>query len=90
LDTFTPNNSQLRERGIGFSGGAMGTNNLGIRAIDNIVALGKKGGIMETADAEWLKFALVNSGLGLIGYKNRSSLENYFSLFASYLMFDDA
>lgn len=90
LDTFTPNNSKLRERGIGFSGGAMGTDNLGIRAIDNIVALGKKGGIMETADAEWLKFALVNSGLGLIGYKNRSSLENYFSLFASYLMFDDA
>ena len=90
LDTFTPNNSKLRERGIGFSGGAMGTDNLGIRAIDNIVALGKKGGIMETTDVEWLKFALVNSGLGLIGYKNRSSLENYFSLFASYLMFDDA
>lgn len=90
LDTFTPNNHQLRERGIGFSGGAMGTDDSGIRAIDNIVALGKKGGIMETVDAEWLKFALVNSGLGLIGYKNRSSLENYFSLFASYLMFDDA
>jgi hypothetical protein len=45
---------------------------------------------MSKQNIEWLRFALLNSGLGLIGYSNRSSLENYFSMFASFLMFDDA
>ena len=81
----------MRERGIGFSGGAMGKDNNGFSVIDNILAMGKKAHILDVKDdAEWLKFALINSGLGLLGFKNRSSLENYFSLFASYLMFDDA
>lgn len=78
------------EAGIGFSGGAMGKNDLGFSALDNIVALGQKGGILTSEDITWLKFALVNSGLGLLGFKNRATLENYFSLFASFLMFDDA
>ena len=90
LDTFV-DNSKLRERGIGFSGGAMGTNSNGLSVIDNILALGEKGNLLDPeTDAEWLKFALLNSGLGLIGHFNRYSLENYFSLFAAYLMFDDA
>lgn len=81
----------MRERGIGFSGGAMGKDNNGFSVIDNILAMGKKAHVLDAQDdAEWLKFALINSGLGLLGFKNRSSLENYFSLFASYLMFDDA
>ena len=90
LDTFVPG-TKMRERGIGFSGGAMGKDNNGFSVIDNILAMGKKAHILDVKDdAEWLKFALINSGLGLLGFKNRSSLENYFSLFASYLMFDDA
>ena len=90
LDTFIPG-TKMRERGIGFSGGAMGKDNNGFSVIDNILAMGKKAHILDVKDdAEWLKFALINSGLGLLGFKNRSSLENYFSLFASYLMFDDA
>lgn len=79
------------EAGIGFSGGAMGTNHSGLSVIDNLIALGKKAGnIITDNDKEWLEFALLNSGLGLLGFKNRASLENYFSLFASFLMFDDA
>lgn len=90
LDTFV-SGTKMRERGIGFSGGAMGKDNNGFSVIDNILAMGKKAHVLDVeSDAEWLKFALINSGLGLLGFKNRSSLENYFSLFASYLMFDDA
>ena len=90
LDTFV-SGTKMRERGIGFSGGAMGQENNGFSVIDNILAMGKKAHILDAKnDAEWLKFALINSGLGLLGFKNRSSLENYFSHFASYLMFDDA
>ena len=80
----------LVEAGFGFSGGAMGTNDMGLSALDNLVALGQQGLAMSERNIEWLRFALLNSGLGLIGYSNRSSLENYFSMFASFLMFDDA
>ena len=79
------------EAGIGFSGGAMGKNDSGLSVIDNLIALGKQGGnVLTDEDGTWLKFALLNSGLGLLGFKNRATLENYFSLFASFLMFDDA
>ena len=90
LDNFVEG-TKLRERGIGFSGGAMGAKNNGLSVLDNILALGSKAHILDPeTDAEWLRFALLNSGLGLLGNFNRYSLENYFSLFAAYLMFDDA
>ena len=69
----------------------MGAKNNGLSVLDNILALGSKAHILDPeTDAEWLRFALLNSGLGLLGNFNRYSLENYFSLFAAYLMFDDA
>jgi len=42
------------------------------------------------ADTDWLILALINCGQGMIGYKNKSSLEDYLSAFVGLLMFSDA
>lgn len=81
----------IHERGIGFQGGAMGENSNYASVVDNIVMLAKAGNLSGYAtDAEWLKFAILNSGIGLIGERKKSTLENYITLFAAYLMFSDA
>ena len=39
------------------------------------------GGITDL-DANWLLFALINCGTGMIGAQNKNSLEDYLSAFA--------
>lgn len=81
----------IYERGIGFQGGAMGENSDYSSVVDNIIMLAKAGNISGyAADAEWLKFAILNSGIGLVGERKKATLENYITLFAAYLMFSDA
>lgn len=79
------------EMGAGFHGGAIGKNDSALSALENVKNLYlKSGNAIEEKDLIWLKTAILNSGSGLIGAKNKSSLEAYFSMFVSYLMFDDA
>lgn len=69
---------------IGFSGGSIGANI--IEQIENICDFFELGGIT-TADRDWLIFATLNCGSGLLGSNLRPTLENYFSVVASMLMF---
>jgi len=41
-------------------------------------------------DAEWLTFALINCGKGMIGSDNKHALEDYLSAYVGLLMFSDA
>jgi hypothetical protein len=47
-------------------------------------------GGVTVADADWLMFATLNAGAGLIGEKIHDNLEYYFSTAAGMLMFDDS
>ena len=80
-----------KEMGAGFYGGSIGKNDNALSALENIKNLYEKSGTsISESDLIWLKTAILNSGSRLMGAKNKSSLEAYFSMFASYLMFDDA
>ena len=70
--------------GRGFSGGSLGAG-LAEQLI-NISDLAQLGGF-STPDIGWLMFAVLNCGSGMIGAGNKKSLEDYFSVFASMLMF---
>jgi hypothetical protein len=41
-------------------------------------------------DADWLVFALINCGEGMIGADNKHALEDYLSGYVGMLMFSDA
>lgn len=45
---------------------------------------------LDSFDRDWLIFALINCGTGMIGSQNKTDLEDYLSIFASMLMFNDA
>jgi len=45
---------------------------------------------MTLDDIEWLKFAMRNAGQGMIGSANKRSIEDYFSVFVGFFMFNDA
>jgi hypothetical protein len=47
-------------------------------------------GIISLLDVEDLQFALVNAGAQMIGRQYKSTLEDYFSMFVGFLMFNDA
>lgn len=70
--------------GYGFSGGSIGANVT--EQVDNICDFFELGGISH-ADRDWLIFAVLNCGEGLMGKGMRPSLEDYFSTVASMLMF---
>ena len=68
----------------GFKGGSIGSGV--IEQINNICDLFDLGGISH-ADRNWLIFATLNCGKGLMGAHLRPSLEDYFSTVASMLLF---
>ena len=76
---------------IGVHGGALGENSGLISAINNIDLMAEKGGIT-IRDKEWLIFAAMNCAKHLIGadFNVQEPLENYLSLIAGALMFEDA
>lgn len=47
-------------------------------------------GSITPLDAEWLVFALINCGEGMIGSDNKHALEDYLSAYVGLLMFSDA
>jgi len=69
---------------FGFHGGSLGSGLY--EQITNINRMAELGGIT-TADRDWLIFAVMNCGQGLIGASLKPTLESYFSTFASLLMF---
>lgn len=70
--------------GKGFEGGSLGSGI--IEQINNICDFFDLGGISH-ADRDWLIFATLNCGQGLMGAHLRPSLEDYFSTVASMLLF---
>ena len=54
--------------------------------ISNIIAQTGVGDI----DVDWLIFALINCGRGMIGRNKKTDLENYLSAFVGFVMFEDA
>ena len=55
--------------------------------VEIITAMVDAGGI-SIADKDWLLFALLNCGKGMIGSENKRSLEDYLSAFVGLLMFN--
>jgi len=47
-------------------------------------------GSIDGLDTNWLKFALINCGEGMIGANNKHALEDYLSGYIGLLMFSDA
>ena len=75
------------ERYKGFEGAAFGSNlDEQLKLITSLEASGS----FSNADINWLKFAMVNAGQKMIGHKLKSSLEDYFSVFVGFFMFNDA
>ena len=75
----------------GFEGAAFGSNlknQLQIIA-ESSFALASTGG-MTQEDIGWLHFAMINAGQQMIGRKNKHTLEDYFSIFVGFFMFNDA
>lgn len=71
----------------GFQGAAFGPNL--IQQL-NIIDEMSHNGIISLLDVEDLQFALVNAGAQMIGRKYKRTLEDYFSMFVGFLMFNDA
>lgn len=71
----------------GFEGAAFGTNL--IEELNIIQTMLDSGGI-SMIDAEWLYQAMLNAGKNMIGSNNKHALEDYFSAFIGFLMFNDA
>lgn len=75
------------ERYEGFEGAAFGSNlNEQLKLITSLEATGG----FSLADIEWLKFAMINAGKQMIGHKLKTSIEDYFSIFVGFFMFNDA
>ena len=68
----------------GFKGGSLGAH-LGEQLV-NITRMAELGGITKP-DIDWLTFAVLNSGKGMLGNYLKTPLEIYFTSFASALMF---
>ena len=77
---YTPNNRK------DFEGGSLGGNI--VKQIETITAL-QGTELISPGQAEWLITAAINAGKGLIGSEQRTNLENYLSMFATILLFDD-
>lgn len=70
-----------------FEGAAFGSNIIEQATILEDLTLA--GGI-NAFDRNWLIYALINSGKGMIGHGNKHHLEDYLSTFVGLLMFNDA
>lgn len=75
---------------IGFIGGSLGAT--AMQQIDNLNQLFTAAGMpMETAEIEWLKFAIINcSPVSVVGEKNKDIIENYLGSMAVFALFDEA
>lgn len=71
----------------GFEGAAFGSNLS--NQLDIISNMMEAGGIT-LDDKQWLQFAMINAGRNMIGRTYKTSIEDYFSLFVGFLMFNDA
>lgn len=71
----------------GFEGAAFGVN---LIEQLNIISDVMDSGGLSLADLNFLYQAMINAGSGMIGNKNKRTLENYFSAFIGFLMFNDA
>jgi hypothetical protein len=47
-------------------------------------------GGLEEKDIEFFQFAMINAGSQMIGHNLKRTLEDYFSIFLSFFMFNDA
>ena len=71
----------------GFEGAAFGSNlNEQLKILSSVEATG---GLSEE-DINFFKFAMVNAGSNMIGASMKKSLEDYFSVFLGFFMFNDA
>ena len=77
---YTPGNRR------DFEGGSLGANI--VDQINKISAL-QSGNLISPEQADWLVTAAINAGPNLIGSDNKTKLENYLSMFATILLFDD-
>lgn len=76
----------------GFEGAAFGSN------LDNqldIITSSAGSGLLGSSgispeDKNWLRFAMINAGNNMIGAKLKPTIENYFSIFVGFFMFNDA
>lgn len=71
----------------GFEGAAFGVN---LIEQLNIISDVMDSGGLSLADINFLFEAMINAGAGMIGHGNKRTLENYFSAFIGFLMFNDA
>lgn len=69
----------------GFHGGSLGASL--IEQLMNLNNIMSQAGISNRLDIDWLTFAILNAGDGMIGYGNRTAIEDYLSGFAAILMF---
>ena len=71
----------------GFKGASLGSNlNLQLNILNQ---LADSGGF-SLGDLQYLQFAMINAGSQMLGNFLKSSLEDYFSIFVGFLMFNDA
>lgn len=73
--------------GSAFTGASFGSNLP--TQLDIMQQMADSGGF-SLGDLEFLQFACVNAGEGMIGHFLKPTLENYFSTFVGFLMFNDA
>lgn len=71
----------------GFSGAAFGSNLT--NQLNIIASMQATGGLTEK-DVEFFKWAMLNAGALMIGKNLKPQLEDYFSIFVGFLMFNDA
>lgn len=45
---------------------------------------------ISTEDKQWLRFAMINAGAQMLGAHLKPTIENYFSIFVGFFMFNDA
>ena len=77
---------QFKSEG-GFGGASFGSNL--VMQLNVLSQMADSGGI-DLGDLSFLQFACVNAGGQMIGNFLKPSLENYFSIFVGFLMFNDA
>jgi hypothetical protein len=69
----------------GFHGGSLGA--ALPEQLINFENIMNQAGINNSLDINWLTFAILNAGDGMIGSANKTAIEDYLSAFASLLMF---
>lgn len=71
----------------GFEGAAFGST---LSEQVKIISHAAESGGLSLDDINWLIFAMRNAGDGMIGQGNKRSIEDYFSVFVGFFMFNDA